>query len=200
MASDTKTTKKTAKKKRARKRRTAVEESDRLTNLTAALGAGVGLVPIPGTSAALTGMELLLIGAIAKIWGRALTEGFLKGMFARWVARYVAILGLQVAGDLIGWIPGFGQAAKSAIAAGCIKFIGSAMNESFADRHGRNIPAATTAEEAKAALEEAAARLNENKGDLAEAAKRAFKGDTRKLAEILNRIFALGDEEPASDP
>jgi uncharacterized protein (DUF697 family)/GNAT superfamily N-acetyltransferase len=177
--------------------RLATNETDRLTNMMAAMGAGVALVPIPGTAAALTGMEILQIGVIAKIWGVPLTPGYLTGLMGWMMARFGVTMGMLVLGDLIGMVPGLGTVAKSAIAAGTIKFIGSSMNHRFREQFGASRMAMVTAESAKQALDDAAGRLPEHAADLAEGAKQAFSGNGSLLARTLNEIFGLNlDEGP----
>lgn len=172
-----------------KRRRTAVEETDRLTNMACAIGAGASLVPIPGTSAAVTGMELLLIGAITKVWGHPITDGYLEGIFRYIVARWGAAIGLHAVGDVVGMIPFAGQLMKPAINAGCIKFMGSSLRDLFIREHGKETPAAITAEEAKAILEKAVARMAAYGPDLKDGAADAFRGDGKKLARTLNKIF-----------
>lgn len=175
-------------------RRTAAEETDRLTNMAAALGAGASLVPIPGTSAALSAMELLLIGAITRIWDHPLTDGYVEGLFRIFVSRIGAVIGLHIAADAVGWIPGFGTLVKPAVNAGCIKFVGASMRDFMEKEHGKDVPAAVTAEEAKEALERALARVAAYAPDLKDGAKDAFQGDGKKLARTLRRMFAPEDE------
>ena len=176
----------------------ATAETDRLTNMAAAVGAGVALVPIPCTTAALSGIELLLIGAIARIWGVALTPAFTEGLVSWMVARLGVSLGMHVVGDLIGMVPGLGTIAKTAIAAGAIKFIGSSMNYRFSHQYGEKRRAHASADAAKADLDQAVKRLGANSGKLAEGAKQAFSGDGALLAATLNEIFGLN--KPSEKP
>lgn len=171
-------------------RRTAAAETDRLTNMAVALGAGASLVPIPGTSAALSAMELLLIGAITRIYDHPLSDGFVAGLMRHFIARWGAAVGLHIAADAVGWIPGFGTLVKPAVNAGCIKFLGSSMRDYMAREHGEDVPAAVTAEEAKVALERAMARVAVYAPDLKDGAKQAFKGDGKLLAKTLQKMFA----------
>ena len=182
--------------KEAPPRRTAVEETDRLTNRATALGAGASLVLIPGTSAAISAMELLLIGAITRIWDHPLSDGFVAGLMRHFVARWGAALGLHVAADAVGWIPGIGTLVKPAVNAGCIKFLGASLRDYMALQHDENRPAAITAEEAKEALERAMARLAVYAPDLKDGAKEAFQGDGKRLAKTLKKMFAA-DEDAA---
>ena len=160
--------------------------------MAAAVGAGVALVPVPGTTAALSGVELLLIGAIAKIWGVALTPGYTAGLLSWMVARFGVAVGMHMIGDLIGVVPVLGTVAKSAMAAGTIKFIGSSMKHRFTEQFGENRRAHASADMAKANLDEAVMKLGANTGKLAEGAKQAFAGDGALLAATLNEIFGLG--------
>jgi hypothetical protein len=139
-------------------------------------------------------MELLLIGAITRIWGHPLTDGFLVGFIRSFMARWGAAMGLHVVGDMIGMIPGMGTLVKPAVNAGCIKFVGSSMRDLFAKEHGEGTPAAITAEEAKETLERAVARLAVYAPDLKDGAMQALKGNGKKLARTLNKIFEPGEE------
>lgn len=175
-------------------RTTAFQESERLTNMASLIGAGVSIVPIPGTSAALSGMELLLMGAIAAIWGQRLTRSFLNAMWAALCARLGIATALAVAGDVLGMIPGIGTVLKPTIAGGVLKLVGTGMNELMAREVGEDQPAAITAEEAREKLEKAVARIAVHAPDLKDGAKELFKGDGSKLAKTLNRIFDLGGD------
>jgi hypothetical protein len=175
-------------------RRTAAEEVDRLTNMAVAIGAGASLVPIPGTSAALSAMELLLIGAITKIYDHPLSDGFVAGLMRHFIARWGAAVGLHIAADAVGWIPGIGTLVKPAVNAGCIKFLGASMRDYMAKEHGKDAPAAVTAEEAKEALERAMARVAAYAPDLKDGAKEAFQGDGKRLAKTLRKMFGPDEE------
>lgn len=177
------------------KRATAIEETDRLTNLAAALGAGAGLVPIPGSGIALTGMEILLIGAVAKIWDHPLTEGFLLGFVKSFVGRFGVVMGAALMSDLVGWVPGFGTVVKSAAHAGCFKYIGSSMRDHFRVIYGDDREAKITAEEARNELEKAAARLAVYGPDLTDGFKKAIQGDAKKLSKTFSKIFASDEED-----
>lgn len=173
-------------------RRTAVEETERLTNMAAAIGAGVALVPIPGTAIALSGIEILLMGAIMAIWGQPLTKSFFAAMWAALMARFAVAFGLKVAGDVLGMIPGFGTLIKPAIAGGVIKLVGAGMSQYLADRVGEKQPAAITAEEARDRLKAAIDRLTVLGPELKGGMEELIKGNGARLAATLNKLFGLG--------
>lgn len=182
------------------KRRTAIDETDRLTNMCAAITGTASLIPIPGTSAAMTGTDLLLMGAITRVWGHPITEGYVAGIF-RYIGGVLVVgLGAHVVADVFGVIPGVGTLLKPAMNAGVTKFLGSSMREYFTKEYGKDKPADITAEEAKAMVERAVARMAVYGPDLASGAKEAFKGDGKKLARTMRRLFGDESEEaPAAD-
>lgn len=174
-------------------RRSAAEETDRLTNMATAIGAGVSIVPVPGTSAVLSSMELLMIVAIAKIWGHPMSSTFLAGMLRSLASRLAVGVGMALAADAVGWIPGIGTLVKPAVNAGVIKLVGASMRDyMLKENDGRDPPAEITAEEARDALQRAMARVAAYAPDLKDGAKDAFKGDAKKLAKTLRAIF--GDD------
>ncbi len=178
------------------RRRTALEETERLTNMASLIGAGVALVPIPGTALALRGIDILLMGAIAAVWGQPLTKSFVAACW-NWIkARFFVGVGLAIAGDFLGMIPGVGTVLKPAIAGGCIKLMGSGMGEYLAQEVGKDHPAAITAEEARDRLKSATDRMAELAPDLKAGMEALLKGDGGPLAATLNRVF--GGAGPAA--
>jgi len=175
---------------RERPHRTASEETDRLVNMVAAMNASAAVIPIPGQSIALTGSDLLLIGAIVKVWDHPLSDGFLEGFWRFWLSRLAAGLGARVVGDALGVIPGIGTLVKSAAHAGATKLMGSSLRQFLERIHGKDTPAAITAEEGLETFKGALARIGAHTPALKEGVKKAVKGDTKPLAEVLRSIFA----------
>lgn len=179
-------------------RRSAFEECERLTNMASAIGAGMSVIPIPGTSVAMRGIELLLMGAIAKIWNHRLTPTFMNAMWAALGARLGIVVAASLVGDVVGMIPGFGLVAKPAIAGGLLKLVGSMMNEWMRkSADDPDTPAHVTAEEARDILKDAAERIAIHAPDLKDGAQELFKGDGTKLSRTLNKIFDLGGGDEA---
>ena len=90
---------------------------------TAAAGAVAGgLAQIPAADIpALIGIEVAMITSLAAVFGVSLTRGAIEGMAK---AKMAESAGRVLAGVLIGWIPGFGNAVKAGVAVTMVESIG----------------------------------------------------------------------------
>lgn len=170
-------------------------ECERLITMAVLLGVGVALIPIPGTTVALTGLELLLMGAMATVWGCPLTGSLVTTILTALAVRLGLTTALGALADLLTWVPVVGMVAKPAIAATTIKIVGGGLNDIYALFFGADHVAVRTAEEAKVQLEEASGRIKEYAAELKDGLAAAFRGDGAPLAATLNRIFGLDKKE-----
>ena len=94
---------------------------------TAAIGAGLAQIPL-ADSIPITAAQVAMIVAIAKVYDIDLAEGTAKGLLGGFSA---SIIGRNVAGVLIGWVPGFGNALKASTATALTEAIGWAAVHHF---------------------------------------------------------------------
>ena len=94
---------------------------------TAGIGAGLAQIPL-ADSIPITAAQVALIVAIAKVYDIDLAEGTAKGLLGGFSA---SVIGRNVAGVLIGWIPGIGNALKASTAAALTEAIGWAAVHHF---------------------------------------------------------------------
>lgn len=99
---------------------------------TGGIGAGLAQIPL-ADSIPITAAQVAMIVAIAKVYDIDLAEGAAKGLLGGFSA---SVIGRNVAGVLIGWIPGIGNALKASTAAALTEAIGWA-----AVRHFENLEA-----------------------------------------------------------
>ena len=99
---------------------------------TGGIGAGLAQIPL-ADSIPITAAQVAMIVAIAKVYDVDLGEGAAKGLLGGFSA---SVIGRNVAGVLIGWIPGIGNAVKASTAAALTEAIGWA-----AVRHFENLEA-----------------------------------------------------------
>ena len=170
-------------------RATAYEESTKLTNLITLLGGGVALVPLPGTSVALSGLEILLMGGIGTIYGQPLTGTVVASVLTGLAMRLGVTTVLTVLSDLLVWVPVLGQVAKPAIAMFAIKIVGTGMNDLFASFTKKRKPAEVTAEEALEKIKSAYERLKTRGSELKDSIYEALKGNGDKLATMINDLL-----------
>ena len=94
-----------------------------------AAGAGVGgLIPVPGTSMAVTAAEVKLVVDIAAAYGERIDDaGALKLIGLSTVKN----LGVKALGEAVGWVPLVGWAARPALYAASVKAVGDAAVRHF---------------------------------------------------------------------
>lgn len=98
-----------------------------------AAGAGVGaLLPIPGTSAAITAAEVKLVVDIANAYGESLSDNEALKAIALSGAKN---LGVKVAGEFAGVIPVVGWVARPALFGFSVRAVGRAMIDHFERQH-----------------------------------------------------------------
>lgn len=94
---------------------------------TGGIGAGLAQIPL-ADSIPITAAQVAMIVAIAKVYDIDLAEGTAKGLLGGFSA---SVVGRNVAGVLIGWIPGIGNALKASTAAALTEAIGWAAVHHF---------------------------------------------------------------------
>jgi len=134
---------------------------------TAGIGAGLAQIPL-ADSIPITAAQVGMVIAIAQVYDIDLAEGTAKALLGRFSA---SVVGRNVAGVLIGWIPGIGNAVKASTAAALTEAIGWA-----AVRHFENL--------------EAEKRASFNYGTYAGEAK-AEEKFKEVLEKIMNRDYFL---------
>lgn len=98
-----------------------------------AAGAGVGsLVPIPGTSLAITAAELKLVVDIARAYGETLTDDEALRVIALAGAKNV---GVKAVGEAAAFVPVVGWIARPALFAASVKAVGDAVIHHFEQRN-----------------------------------------------------------------
>lgn len=96
---------------------------------TAAGVAGAGLAQIPlADTIPITTIQIGMIIGIGEVFGVKLTEGAAKGLIAGFAT---SVVGRQMAGLLVGWIPGIGNAIKAGTAGALTEAIGWAAVTHF---------------------------------------------------------------------
>ena len=100
-------------------------------NYSAAAGVG-GLIPIPGTSMAVTAAEVKLVVDIAAAYGERIDDGDAMKLIG---LSTVKNLGMKVVGDVAGWVPLVGWAARPALYAASVKAVGEAATRHYETRH-----------------------------------------------------------------
>lgn len=89
-----------------------------------AAGAGVGgLIPVPGTSMAVTAAEVKLVVDIAAAYGERIDDGGAVKLIG---LSTVKNLGVKALGEAVGWVPLLGWAARPALYAASVKAVGDA--------------------------------------------------------------------------
>lgn len=89
-----------------------------------AAGAGVGgLVPLPGTSMAVTAAEVKLVVDIAAAYGERIDDADAVKLIG---LSTVKNLGMKVIGEATGWVPLVGWAMRPALYAASVKAVGDA--------------------------------------------------------------------------
>ena len=94
---------------------------------TAGIGAGLAQIPL-ADSIPITAAQVGMIIAIAHIYDIDLAEGTAKALLGGFST---SVVGRNVAGVLIGWIPGIGNALKASTAAALTEAIGWAAVHHF---------------------------------------------------------------------
>lgn len=98
-----------------------------------AAGAGMGaLVPIPGSSMAITAAEVKLVADIASAYGERLDDVEALRVVALSGAKNV---GVKVVGEVAAYIPIVGWMARPALFAASVKAVGDAMIRHYEARH-----------------------------------------------------------------
>lgn len=98
-----------------------------------AAGAGVGaLVPLPGTSFAITAAEVTLVADIARAYGEALTDVQALELIALTGAKNV---GVKAVGEAAAYVPFVGWIARPALFAASVKAVGDAAIGHFEARN-----------------------------------------------------------------
>ena len=99
---------------------------------TYATGAGFGsMIPIPGTSLAITAAELKLVIDIAKAYGESLNDGEALKVIALAGAKNV---GVKAVGEAAAFVPIIGWLARPALFAASVKTVGDAVIAHFESR------------------------------------------------------------------
>jgi uncharacterized protein (DUF697 family) len=89
-----------------------------------AAGAGVGaMVPLPGTSLAITAAEVKLVADIARAYGESLTDDEALKLIALAGAKNV---GVKAVGEAAAYLPLVGWMARPALFAASVKAVGDA--------------------------------------------------------------------------
>jgi uncharacterized protein (DUF697 family) len=89
-----------------------------------AAGAGVGgLIPVPGTSMAVTAAEVKLVVDIAAAYGERIDDAGAVKLIG---LSTVKNLGVKALGEAVGWVPLVGWAARPALFAASVKAVGDA--------------------------------------------------------------------------
>lgn len=94
---------------------------------TGAIGAGLAQIPL-ADSIPITAAQVAMIVAIAKVYDVDLVEGSAKGLLGGFSA---SVVGRNVAGVLVGWMPIIGNALKASTAAALTEAIGWAAVNHF---------------------------------------------------------------------
>ena len=94
---------------------------------TGAIGAGLAQIPL-ADSIPITAAQVAMIVAIAKVYDVDLAEGTAKGLLGGFSA---SVVGRNVAGVLVGWMPIIGNALKASTAAALTEAIGWAAVNHF---------------------------------------------------------------------
>jgi uncharacterized protein (DUF697 family) len=98
-----------------------------------AAGAGVGaLVPLPGTSFAITAAEVKLVADIARAYGEALTDDEALKLIALTGAKNV---GVKAVGEAAAYLPWVGWMARPALFAASVKVVGDVAIGHFEARN-----------------------------------------------------------------
>lgn len=115
---------------------------------TGAIGAGLAQIPL-ADSIPITAAQVAMIVAIAKVYDVDLAEGTAKGLLGGFSA---SVVGRNVAGVLVGWMPIIGNALKASTAAALTEAIGwAAVNhfENLEEEERANFENGSRAGEAK---------------------------------------------------
>lgn len=92
-------------------------------------GVGAGLAQLPLADAIpIMALQVGMVMSLASVYEVELTEGAAKGLVAGFAGTTV---GRNVAGVLVGWIPGFGNAIKASTAVALTEMIGWAAVNHF---------------------------------------------------------------------
>lgn len=94
---------------------------------TGGVGAGLAQLPFADAIPIMT-LQVGMIMSLASVYEVELTEGAAKGLIAGFAGTTV---GRNVAGVLVGWIPGFGNAVKASTAVALTETIGWAAVNHF---------------------------------------------------------------------
>ena len=130
-------------------------------------------VPVPGAHTALcTALEAYMISNIAKIYGRTLTIGECVALVptlggAVVVGKTVS----SIVGELVGWIPFAGWAAKGAVGGATAYGIGKAAIHWFESKHPGQDAAPFETVSLRDFLHDALGELGVKKGDAKKAAE-----------------------------
>lgn len=87
---------------------------------TAGVGAGLAQIPLADSIPIMT-LQVGMIMSLASVYEVELTEGAAKGLVAGFAGTTI---GRNIAGVLVGWVPGFGNAIKASTAAALTEAIG----------------------------------------------------------------------------
>lgn len=94
-----------------------------------AAGAGVGgLIPVPGTSMAVTAAEVKLVVDIAAAYGQRIDD--LEAVKLIGLST-VKNLGMKAIGEVVGLVPIVGWAARPALFAASVKVVGDAATRHY---------------------------------------------------------------------
>ena len=89
-----------------------------------AAGAGVGgLIPVPGTSMAITAAEVKLVVDIAAAYGERIDDAGAVKLIG---LSTVKNIGMKAIGEAVGWVPLVGWAARPALFAASVNAVGNA--------------------------------------------------------------------------
>lgn len=98
-----------------------------------ATGAGFGsMVPIPGTSLAITAAEVKLVADIARVYGETLTDNEALKVIALSGAKNV---GVKAVGEAAAYVPIVGWIARPALFAASVKAVGDTVIQHFETRN-----------------------------------------------------------------
>lgn len=96
------------------------------TAATAAAAVGAGLAQLPGSdNAVITPIQVGMIMAIGEVHGRALSKASALSVLS---AATTGTIGRSIAGVLVGWIPGLGNAINAATAFAVTEGVGWAAD------------------------------------------------------------------------
>lgn len=139
-------------------------------------------VPVPGAHTALcTALEAYMVSNIARIYGRDLTLGECVALIpALGGAVVVGKTVSSIAGEVLGWIPFAGWAAKGAVGGATAYGIGKAAVHWFESKHPGQEAAKFEKVSLRDFVQDALAELGVKTGDAKKAASAVAKEDSRK--------------------